>query len=93
MLSLIENMTKHIIVMRDSFYNECLVFLNQCECKWIANAKIKICIIYVNCLLFQVHGKEVATMPDEEEPTGKKLNNVTCEARLLKSLILRQLEY
>lgn len=33
MLSLIENMTKHIIVMRDSFYNECLVFLNQCECK------------------------------------------------------------
>lgn len=34
-------------------------------------------------------------MPDEEEPTtGKKeLNNVTCEARLLKSLILRQLEY
>ncbi|XP_001943853.2 tetratricopeptide repeat protein 30A isoform X1 [Acyrthosiphon pisum] len=72
MLSLIENMTKHIIVMRDSFYNECLVFLNQCE----------------------FHGKEVATMPDEEESTGKKeLNNVTCEARLLKSLILRQLEY
>lgn len=34
-------------------------------------------------------------MPDEEdESTGKKeLNNVTCEARLLKSLILRQLEY
>jgi hypothetical protein len=41
-----------------------------------------------------VHGKEVATMPDEEDPTNKKeLNNVTCEARLLKSLILRQLEY
>lgn len=72
MLSLIENMAKHIIVMRDSFYNECLVFLNQCE----------------------FHGKEVATMPEEEESTGKKeLNNVTCEARLLKSLILRQLEY
>lgn len=34
MLSLIENMTKHIVVMRDSFYNECLVFLNQCECKY-----------------------------------------------------------
>jgi len=33
-------------------------------------------------------------MPDEEEPSGKKkLNNVTCEARLLKSLILRLLEY
>lgn len=34
MLSLIENMTKHVVVMRDSFYNECLVFLNQCECKY-----------------------------------------------------------
>lgn len=33
-------------------------------------------------------------MPEEEESTGKKeLNNVTCEARILKSLILRQLEY
>lgn len=45
-------------------------------------------------LLISVYGKEVATMPDEEEPTGKKeLNNVTCEARLLKSLILSILEY
>lgn len=34
-------------------------------------------------------------MPDEEEESTskKELNNVTCEARLLKSLILRQLEY
>jgi len=30
-LSLIENMAKHVVVMRDSFYNECLVFLDQCE--------------------------------------------------------------
>ncbi|KAL4142556.1 hypothetical protein QTP88_004995 [Uroleucon formosanum] len=77
-------MTKHIIVMRDSFYNECLVFLNQCECK--------LNTVYVTYYI--IHGKEVATMPDEEESTGKKeLNNVTCEARILKSLILRQLEY
>lgn len=40
-----------------------------------------------------VHGKEVATMPDEEPTNKKELNNVTCEARLLKSLILRQLDY
>lgn len=46
-----------------------------------------------------VHGKEVATKPDDgdgdgEQSTGRKEpNNVTCEARLLKSLVLRQLEY
>lgn len=37
-------------------------------------------------------------MPDEDQQTNettekKELNNVTCEARLLKSLMLRQLEY
>lgn len=57
------------------------------------NVWLLVVCIYL-CFYGLVHGKEVATMPDEEEPTSKKeLNNVTCEARLLKSLILRQLEY
>lgn len=56
---------------------------------------LKLCLQMIFFFVFVlVHGKEVATMPDEEEPSNKKeLNNVTCEARLLKSLILRQLEY
>ncbi|XP_050543585.1 tetratricopeptide repeat protein 30A isoform X2 [Daktulosphaira vitifoliae] len=71
MLSLIENMAKQIVVMRDSFYNECLGFLDQCE----------------------YHGKDVRTMPEVETTDKKELNNVTCEARLIKSLLLRLLEY
>lgn len=31
MLSLIENISKHMVVCKDSFYQECIVFLDQCE--------------------------------------------------------------
>ncbi|KAI5746150.1 hypothetical protein M8J77_000393 [Diaphorina citri] len=31
MLSLIENMSKHMVVCKDSFYQECITFLEQCE--------------------------------------------------------------
>lgn len=53
MLSLIENMTKHIIVERDSFYNECLVFLSQCECE--SPVYVFSTYVYANKQIFFAH--------------------------------------
>ena len=33
-LSLIENMAKHMLMMKDAFLNECVQFLEACECKY-----------------------------------------------------------
>lgn len=33
-LSLIENLAKHMIVLRDSVIQECIAFLESCECKF-----------------------------------------------------------
>lgn len=36
-LSLIENLAKHMIVLRDSVIAECVAFLESCECTSIMN--------------------------------------------------------
>lgn len=74
-LSLIENMAKHMIVVRDSVVQECVAFLDNCE----------------------VYGKNVRTVqfsPFSEDGaliTGSQM--VTYEARMLKSMLLKLMNY
>ncbi len=53
-LSLIENLAKHMIVVRDSVLHECLQFLEQCESQLQANFSLRtIWLTRCECMLFQ----------------------------------------
>nr|CAI5840259.1 unnamed protein product [Callosobruchus analis] len=74
-LSLIENMTKHMIVMKDAVIQECIQFLENCE----------------------LHGKTVKTVANgsffEENDTPDGKETVTYEARKLKCILLKLLNF
>ena len=81
-LSLIENVAKHMIVLRDSVIQECISFLENCERK-----QSKIVTSVSKCFL--VHGKTIRTTAystlsdDNDAPNGKE--TVTYEARKIKA--------
>lgn len=91
-LSLIENLAKQMIIVRDSVLRECLQFLEQCESK-SCDDKIggKLALIWMTSII-SAFGKSVKTsidgpLEDKVQHAGK--NTVTYEARLLRALLLQ----
>ena len=96
-LSLIENMSKHMIMLRDNVIMECIQFLEHCECKpevlsmfLTVFQSVQVCDVIIHCVV--VYGKDVKisnALELDTEPMHPGKNTVTYEARQLKALMLQ----
>lgn len=88
-MSLLENMAKHVVVIKDSILDDVLHFLDSCQCK-LSRTLSLLASIQVR-LRRVVYGREVQTTL--EHPVGPQVNSarftVTYEARVIKSLLLQ----
>ncbi|CAH8299906.1 unnamed protein product [Schistosoma turkestanicum] len=82
-LSLIENMSKHMILLRDAVLLECIQFLEHCE---LYGRNIKVVMDQ------QQQQQQQQQQPNDAVKIHPGQNTVTYEARLLKSLLLELIQ-
>lgn len=90
MISMLENLAKCVITISDDVLDECLKFLELCECKF----KIFFLFCLIKLFLILVYGQNINTEVSTTVTENIKNINKTIayEARILKALLLEIIE-
>ncbi len=90
-MSLLENMAKQVVVIKDSILDDILQFLDSCQC---TQELVLLSVFYfINLYFLLVYGREVQTILENPTAVNSHVSSarftVTYEARIIKCLLLQ----
>ena len=91
-MSLLENMAKQVVVIKDSIVEDILQFLDSCQCKNIRYEPTA-WLTFTLPFVLLVYGREVQTILENPNAVNSHVSSVrftvTYEARIIKCLLLQ----
>ena len=91
-MSLLENMAKHVVIIKDTIVDDIIHFLDSCQCK-IFEKRSALSPFAFTVVSFTVYGREVQTILESPPTAERHINSgrftVTFEARIIKGLLLQ----